>query len=201
MKAQVEIKDKSIIEQLLKSNEYGTLALSSNNIPYSLPINFVYDKDTIYFHGSKIGKKIDIIEQNSFASFSVVEPYSVIQSYFSSSDDLACPATHFFKSVICDGKIEFVNSYKEKVKALTLLMEKLQPEGLYKDLEEEIYISRIEAVAVFKLNIESIRGRLKLGQHLSQDRFDMILEYLEKRGYDLDKRTIIKMKESRDDRV
>ena len=43
---------------------------------------------------------IDILKNNQFASFSVVESYSMIQSYFSSNDKLACPATQFFKSII-----------------------------------------------------------------------------------------------------
>ena len=34
------------------------------------------------------------ILNNALASFSVVEPYSMIQSYFSSTGNLACPATH-----------------------------------------------------------------------------------------------------------
>ncbi|WP_320033811.1 pyridoxamine 5'-phosphate oxidase family protein [Halarcobacter sp.] len=197
MKAQVRIKDKNIIEKLLADVEYGTLALSKNNVPYSLPINFVYSEDNIYFHGAKKGKKIDFMSENSLASFSVVEPFSLIQSYFSSKDNLACPATHFFKSVICDGEIIFVDEYEEKVKALSLLMEKLQPEGKYIPLDDKIYLKMINATEVFKLKINNIEGKLKLGQNLPKDRFNMILEYLENRGYDLDKETITQMKEYR----
>ncbi len=197
MKAQVRIKDKNIIVKLLEDVEYGTLALSKNNIPYSLPINFVYAEDTIYFHGSKKGKKKDFMSENNLASFSVVEPFSLIQSYFSSKDNLACPATHFFKSVICDGEIVFVYEYEEKVKALSLLMKKLQPEGKYIPLDDKIYLNMINATEVFKLKIKNIEGKLKLGQNLPKDRFNMILEYLENRGFDLDKETITQMKEYR----
>lgn len=197
MKSNVEIKDKKIIEEILLTMEYGTLAICDGNIPYSVPMNFVYSDDIIYFHGSKKGKKLDFMNNNPLASFSVVEPYSMIQSYFSSKDDLACPATHFFKSVCCDGKIEIVEDYDEKVKALALLMEKLQPEGKYKPLDDEIYKKHINATGVFKLNIENMRGKMKLGQQLPKDRYEMIIKYLSKRGYDIDKQTIKNMKENR----
>lgn len=197
MKQNVQIKNRKIIDEILQSAEYGTLALCKDNIPYSIPMNYTYFDNSLYFHGSKTGRKIDIMKENLFASFSVVEPYSVIQSYFSSNDNLACPATHFFRSVICDGQIEFVNDYDEKVSALESLMQKLQPEGKYTPLTDEVYKKRVDATNLFKINIKNIEGKLKLGQNLPQKRYEMILDFLEKRGYDLDKKTILQMNENR----
>ena len=111
MKSQFEIKDKVIIDDILNNAQYGTLALCVDNKPYSVPINFVQIEDDIYFHGGKKGKKMQFIKNNTIASFSIVEPYSMIQSYFSSTENLACPATHFFKSIIIDGNIKIVNNY------------------------------------------------------------------------------------------
>jgi len=199
MKSQFEIKDKKLIENILTSVEYGTLALCKENKPYSVPVNFVYSDDIIYFHGSKKGKKKEFMLDNSFASFSVVESYSLIQSYFSSTDNTACPATHFFKSVSCDGKIEIVENYDEKAKALQLLMEKLQPEGKYIPLNDAIYQKMIDATEVFKLQIEEIRGKIKVGQHLPPERFAMIIKHLEQRGSDIDKLTISQMINQKED--
>lgn len=190
-----EIKDKSIIENILNSVEYGTFALSMNNKPYSIPVNFVYESGIIYFHGAKKGKKKEYIQNNSLASFSVVEPFSMIQSYFSSNDDLACPATHFFQSVFCDGKITLVTEYDEKASALELIMKKLQSEGKYIPLNDEAYRKMINATEVFKFTIESMSGKIKLGQHLPSERFEMILEHLKNRGLEIDKLTIEKMLE------
>lgn len=194
----LEMKNKDLIEEVFLKNEYGTLALCKDNKAYSLPINFVYFNGVLYFHGSKKGKKIDFLINNSNASFSVVEPYSLIQSYFSSKNNLACPATQFFKSVICDGKISIVENYEEKVKALKLLMEKLQPEGKYTSLDnKDIYRKKIDNLQVFKLIITSVDGKLKMGQKLPQERFDMIIDYLKNRGYEIDFETIKLMKEKR----
>jgi len=195
LKSTFEIRDESIIAQVLSEAEYGTLAISKDDRPYSLPINFTQLNDAIYFHGSKAGRKIDILKENAFASFSVVESFSMIQSYFSSSDNLACPATHFFKSIIIDGNIKFVEDYDEKVEALSSLMEKLQPEGRYKPLHEDIYNKAINATTIYKLIPKETKAKFKFGQHLEPKRFDMIIKHLEQRGLDRDLATIKLMKE------
>jgi len=194
LKTIFEITDKDIIDQVLDKTEFGTLAICHENKPYSLPINFVRVDNCIYFHGAKKGKKIDILKNNSLASFSVVEAFSMIQSYFSSSGNLACPATQFFKSVMIDGIITFVEDYDEKVLALQKLMEKLQPEGKYKPLNHDDYQKSINATQIFKLDIEEIRAKFKFGQHLDKDRFDMIIKHLEDRGDEVDLATIELMK-------
>ena len=51
---------------------------------------------------------MNIILKNIKLSFSVVENYALIPSYFSSTEGLACPATQFFKSIIVDGEAELV---------------------------------------------------------------------------------------------
>jgi nitroimidazol reductase NimA-like FMN-containing flavoprotein (pyridoxamine 5'-phosphate oxidase superfamily) len=193
-RSEFEIIDKKLIEDILQKIEYATLALCKDNIPYSVPINYIYKDEMFYFHGSKKGKKMEHINSNPNASLSIVEPYSMIQSYFSSTDDLACPATQFFKSIIIQGKIETIQDNSEKVMALESLMKKLQPEGKYKQLNDEAYNKIITATEVFKLIPSDIKGKVKLGQHLSKDRFDLVLKHLENRGSDIDKITIKEMK-------
>ena len=194
MKQIFEIKDAKMIEEFLSEQEYGVLALSMNNRPYSVPLNFVKVGDALYFHGAKKGKKVTMMQNNSYASFSVVKSHSMIQSYFSSKDALACPATQFFQSVIIDGKITFVEEYEEKVMAMSALMQKLQPEGKYKPLSEDIYKKALNATLVYKLNIEECRAKYKFGQHLSKERFEMIIEHLQERNRESDRETIQEMK-------
>ena len=170
MKPQFEIKDRNIIDDILAGAQYGTLALSEEDIPYSVPVNFAHQKDAIYFHGSLKGRKAEMISKNPYCSFSVVESYSMIQSYFSSTEGLACPATHFFRSVSIQGKVEIVSEYDEKVLALELLMRKLQSEGKYKPMSDEAYEKTINITQVFKILISDIKGKVKLGQHLPQER-------------------------------
>ena len=190
MKKLFEVKDRQVLKDMLAKAEYGTLAMSLNDKPYSLPINFVEVDDEIYFHGSKRGRKIEILKKNQFVSFSIVEPYSMIDSNFSSKDGLACPATQFFKSLVIDGVVEFVEDYDEKVNMLSKMMEKLQKEGGYKPLSQEVYRKAIDATLIYRLIPSDTKVKFKFGQNLTKDRFEMIIEHLKERGKSKDIATI-----------
>lgn len=190
MKKAFKIENQSIINQLLESVEFGTLALCSNNKPYSLPINFVALDECIYFHGAKKGRKIDLIKENMKASFSVVESFSLLPSYFSTDDGSACPATQLFKSVIIDGNITLVNSFEEKTQALKGLMKKLQSEGKYTPMHHTMYEKAINATEVFKLTPEETSAKFKFGQNYTNERYERIAAYLKERGTPLDLATL-----------
>jgi len=190
MKQAFEIKDKKIIQAVFDRAEYGTLALSDEGKPYSVPVNFVAIDGVIYFHGAQRGRKMNIISKNIKLSFSVVENYALIPSYFSSTEGLACPATQFFKSIIVDGEAEVVESREEKVKMFEALMQKLQPEGQYQPFDDVAYDKVLSATAVLKIDPSEISAKFKFGQHLDEERFTMILEHLKKRGEALDLETL-----------
>ncbi len=66
------LSNKEIIE-LLEKGTSGVLALlGDNEYPYAVPISYVYDNSKIYFHGAKVGHKIDAIRKCSKASFCVI---------------------------------------------------------------------------------------------------------------------------------
>ena len=197
MKKSFEIKDKTIIHAMMSNAEYGTLALCSDETPYSVPVNFVHIKDIIYFHGSLGGRKMKTLRANPKVSFSIVENFSIIPSYFSATDALACPATQFFKSINIDGEVSIIENKDEKIKALSLLMQKLQPEGGYKAFEDDAYEKILNATAILKIEIKSLRAKFKFGQHLSPERFDMILSNLKKRNSNIDQLTIDMMKKNK----
>ena len=157
----------------------------------------MHDEDTVYFHGSLSGRKMKTLKANPSVSFSIVENFSLIASYFSSTEGLACPATQFFKSIIIDGEVSIVTKKQEKVNAMTLLMQKLQPEGGYKPFEDGVYEKMLNATAVLKIEVKELRAKFKFGQHLDKERFDMILSHLEKRDSQIDQETIKMMKEMR----
>lgn len=190
------IKEKVMLE-LLGSVEYGTLALCEEGRPYSLPINFVHNKGTIYFHGRKHGRKINAIMSNAAVSFSVVKNYSIIPSYFSSDEGLACPATQFFSSALLDGSAQIIEQKEEKILALSLLMQKLQPEGGYRPFKESAYDKMLAATGVFKMKIEHSDVKLKFGQKLSDERFEMVIKNLEIRADESDMATLEMMREMR----
>ncbi len=186
-----------MIQELLSSVEYGTLALCLEDKPYSVPVNFVDISGVIYFHGARHNRKMRTLKSNPNVSFSVVKNYSIIQSYFSSNEGLACPSTQFFTSLSVDGRAQIVEEKEEKILALSALMQKLQSEGGYRPFEDEAYDKMLKATAVVKIEAETQELKLKFGQKLSAERFEMVLEHLKKRGSEVDLATIEMMKLTR----
>ncbi len=143
-----KITDKTLIYEVLDNAEYGTLALSIDDMPYAVPVNFVRIDDALYFHGALKNKKMKILAQNPTVSFSVVESYALIDSNFSSTDGLACPATQFFKSVSINGVASVVEERDEKAEVFEELMQKLQPKGGYKPFSDNSYDTPFKTTAV-----------------------------------------------------
>ena len=197
MNPNFEIKDKALIYDILDKAEYGTLALCVKNKPYAVPLNFVRIEDDIYFHGALKNKKMKMLQQNTTVSFSVVENYALIDSDFSSTEDLACPATQFFKSVSIEGMAVVQESREVKVRVFEALMHKLQPKGGYKPFSDSVYDQALKATAVVKIEIKKLTCKFKFGQHLDEDRFNMILTHLLARGTQIDKETVRIMKAQR----
>ncbi len=190
-RSEFNIEDKEIIKEILDECESGTLSLISKGKPYGVAVNFVYYEDKIYIHGAKEGRKVESIRENPFASFLVINPFSLIPSYFSDTM-AACPATQFFASVICEGNIKTIDNPNKKAIVLNKLMEKLQSEGGYETIafDKPMYKKMLENTAVFELDIQTISCKVKVGQNLLEDKKEGIIDKLQKRDSKLDKKTI-----------
>ena len=57
------------IYEILNKAQICRLGLSNKALPYIIPVNFVYNENSIYIHSSKEGKKIDYIRQNNQVCF------------------------------------------------------------------------------------------------------------------------------------
>ena len=59
---------------ILEKATSGTLALlGDGGYPYAVPISFVYHDGKLYFHGAKVGHKIDAIKANDKVSYCVYD--------------------------------------------------------------------------------------------------------------------------------
>lgn len=189
------IEDKESLLEILNSCEYGTLSLIDGDSPYSVPLNFSWHDESIIFHGANEGKKIALITQNPKASFSVVKPYSFIPSYFSDTTS-ACPATQFFASIIFDGEVKIINDLEKKAAALNSLMQKMQPQKRYEDIDKDnpIYTKMLEKTAIFALHVESSSIKIKAGQNLTDEKKESLIKQLQERGEKIDLATIALIK-------
>lgn len=183
------------IEKFLNSMSFGFLGThSSDNYPNIIPLNFIWAKDSIFFHGARIGRKIQELKKNQSVTFAVADELAIIPSYFIDKKH-ACPATSFFKSVLIYGKLNFVENLEEKIFVLDRLMKKLQPEGGYDpfNLDDEVYRKEIKGVNIMRISPDSISAKFKFGQNRDEDSWEMTREGLLKRNSPRDMETIENM--------
>lgn len=147
------LEDKSRIEELLSTAEYGFLSLgtSENGYAYGVPLSFVFDKETnsLYFHCAPEGQKLDEIKKNTKVSFCVVGKTKPIAEQF----------TTLYESVIAFGKARLDLDEAEKRKALKLLVVKYSP-GL-EDLGDKYMDKSWHRTSCFKIEIEHVTAKAK----------------------------------------
>lgn len=145
-------KDKALSEadskQILEKGLYGVLGTTSKSgYTYTIPLNYIYHKNNIYFHCATAGHKLENVQHNNQVSFIVVENCQIVPEKFTAK----------FRSVIVFGKISFVKNDDEKLAGLQLLAKKYAPK-FQKEVKEHIQ-SYFNKVVLLKLQIEKITGK------------------------------------------
>ena len=65
--------------EILENGTSGVLALSGDGgYPYAVPLSYVYQEGTLFFHCAKAGHKLDALRRCSKASFCVIDQDQVV---------------------------------------------------------------------------------------------------------------------------
>ena len=175
--------DFSEIAAFLQKMSFGFLAIhAEGEYPHITPLNFVWTNEAVYFHSSRLGSKVAALRAENRVSFCVADEVALISSY-ATGEELACPATAFFKSVIVYGLAEIVENVDEKIAALSAFMAKLQSEGGYRsfDAKDDEYRREIKSVLVVKIVPTAISAKFKFGQNRTEEDWVKIRESLVRR--------------------
>ena len=141
------ISDKSDIKAIIKKAKVCRLGMVNGNKPYIVPLCFGYSDNTLYFHGSLKGKKIDLIRENPNVCFEFDLLTEAIES------ENACDWSMKYQSVIGFGKAVFIEGSDEKRNAVRIIM------GQYSELPFQFPENKLKATAVIKVEIESLTGK------------------------------------------
>ncbi len=191
--------EKAQLPEILNNALVGHLGLmDAAGYPRVIPLNFVFAKDCIYFHGRALGEKYSLISLAPKVTFSVDVPYSIIPSYWV-NPTRGCSITQFFKSVLIRGQANLIKAQDEEIFALGALMEKYQPEGRYERLipDSPTYGKAFEQVATFRINIEDISIKSYFGQRMPSQKLEQLIHKLQERNTDLDRATIFEIQKWR----
>ena len=126
----------------------GVLALlGDEDYPYAVPLNHVFCKNALYFHGAMEGHRADAVKKHPKASFCVI-----------ARDDVDAPTLSTrYQSVIVFGRIRIVEDEKEKREAILALSDRFAPAQREK-AEAEIAESW-HHLGLYALDIEHMTGK------------------------------------------
>lgn len=135
---------------LLKTGEYGFLAMcGKNGYGYGIPMNYVLDGNSIYFHCAAEGFKLDSIRQNNRVSFCVTGRIQVLPGQFSTA----------YESALVFGRMACHLSEEERRKALDLLVAKYS--SGFADISKEYINQSFHRTGILRLDMEHLSGKSK----------------------------------------
>lgn len=97
---------------ILRKGKTAVVAVSGDDgYPYTVPLNYVYFNDKIYFHCAKTGHKLDAVKRCDKVSVCVVLNDDVVPEKY----------TTYYKSVICFGRAKTVEDEVLAQESITAL--------------------------------------------------------------------------------
>ncbi len=146
-----EITDLKEINKIIMQADFCNLAMSKDNVPYVIPMNFGYHENCIYLHSADKGLKIDILKKNPNVCIGIVHNARVEKL----SD--VCKTTMKYKSVIIFGKAELLSDNFEKGKALEVIVSHYYGNTSdFKERELNFNQSALEKLIILKVKIEKL---------------------------------------------
>jgi len=143
-----EINNQEEISAILQQAGVCRIALSDNNRPYIVPVNFAVRHNNLYFHCSKAGRKIDILKRNAQICFEIDLGAEIVPG------QSPCAWGMKYRSVIGFGRASFITDAAGKKAALDIIMEKYAGPGNFSYKEEAL-----SKVLVICVAIESMTGK------------------------------------------
>ena len=136
-------------KKLLTQARRGVLAVNGDaGYPYAIPVNYYYDgeKQKIYFHGSRVGHKVDSLKKSDKVCFTVFGPETIKAEEWAP----------FVQSVVVFGRCRLLGELSDTETLLKKFAMKYYPNEEL--VNEEIAISG-KAVQMYEIEIEHFSGK------------------------------------------
>ena len=145
------ITDQQEIESIIKGCEHCMVGMiEEDGSPYVIPMNFGYIDGTIILHSGPHGKHLNLLARDNRVCVTFCTDNNQLMFQH---PDVACSYSMASKSVICKGRIEFVEDLEEKDRYIKQFMKQ------YTDREFKISIPAIRNVKVWLLRPETITAK------------------------------------------
>ena len=141
--------DTDAAKELLQNSRRGVLAVNGDDgYPYAIPVNYFYDRNAgkIYFHGARVGHKVDALRASDKVCFTVYGNEAV-------KEEVWAP---FVQSTVVFGRCHLLEEGTEATEILKKVAKKYYPNEQL--IDKEIAHSG-KAVQLFEIEIEHISGK------------------------------------------
>lgn len=144
------IENKEEMIAILEGSKYITIAMCQDDLPYLVTLSHGFDteKNCIYFHCAREGKKVDILTANS-----VVWGQAILDHGYAEG---ACD--HLYVTTQFKGNVSFIEDVKEKEHALRIMINSLEPNP-EPVMEEQITEKSVRRVHIGRIDIEYMSGK------------------------------------------
>lgn len=146
-----ELTDESEITAILKNGKYAVISMCRDNEPYIVTLSYGYDseKNSLYFHCSPRGLKLDFINTNPQVCATVIEDGGYV------FDECG----HNYRTAVFWGTIRIVSDLDEKKHGMKILLNHLENQpSIIKEklLKSDDFYSKME---ILRLDIIEIHGK------------------------------------------
>ncbi len=142
------IEQHNIIQEILEKSDICRIAFCTDDIPYIVPVNYVYFNQGIYFHSAPAGKKIEFIKKNNKVCFEIEGSSEIIPA------EKACNWGTRYRSLIGSGTITIFDNREDKIKGLDMLMKKYSGKD-----HLEYNNGNLDNMVIIKIDITDISGK------------------------------------------
>ena len=140
-----EVTDINKVLEILDKSKVVRIGLVDGDEAYVVPMNYGYtyenEKLTLYLHGARRGKKIDLMQKNPKVFFEMdcdIVPFE---------GEVACKYGITYSSIMGKGKATILENPEEKMQALTYLM-KTQTNKDFEFTEQRVSVGAVIRIDV-----------------------------------------------------
>ncbi len=145
----VTIQDRDEIEEIIRSCKTCYLAMSINDRPYVLPMNFVLSGNTVILHCEPKGRMWDTLHANPRVCIN----WTIGEEIVWQDAHVGCSYRVKSASVVAEGEAVSVTDFDEKYQALTLMMQH------YSDRTFNFNAPAVKNVGLFRVKIDQMSGK------------------------------------------
>ncbi|MFV0265688.1 MAG: pyridoxamine 5'-phosphate oxidase family protein [Draconibacterium sp.] len=143
------IEKKDEIEEVIRACKTCYLAMSVDDKPYVLPMNFALDGEVVILHSAPKGRMWESIQKNP----NVCINWTLGEELAWQDVQVGCSYRVKSKSVVLEGTVEFIDDFDEKYRCLELLMKQ------YSDREFKFGTPAVKNVGIFKVHISALGAK------------------------------------------